>query len=51
MVDHGTLICFKDKTGNGSQRWLPFFRPKPSLIPLCRGKKDKKAGGKINSQA
>ena len=46
-VDHGTLICFKDNTGNGSrQSRLPFFRPSPSLIPLCKGKKDKKVGEK-----
>ena len=35
---------FKDKTGNGSQSRLPFFRPRPSLIPLFRGRKDKKVG-------
>ena len=27
---------------NGSQSRLPLFRPRPSLIPLRRGKKDKK---------
>ena len=43
----GAVLYFlKNKTGNGSHR-LPFFRPRPSLIPLCRGKKDKKVGGKF----
>ena len=39
----GSLICFKDKTRKRkSKSRLPFFRPRPSLIPLFRGRKDKK---------
>ena len=29
---------------NGSHLTASVFRPRPSLIPLCRGKKDKKVG-------
>ena len=32
----------KNKSGNGSPRGFRFFRPRPSLIPLFRGRKDKK---------